>query len=157
MADVSIAGSHLQSVLVALRACGDTRIPMKVAIRISAAQKTIVERLEVAQTQNNALIEEYGAPNEQGTYSVSPEDENWTQYLLANKELNEEELALGEPIVLYQKGEDYGWTPDVATPILVTANVITDLGDLLEIVYEEDEVAEETPEPEVIGHIEPTE
>lgn len=158
MANVSIRGDQLQGVITALRACGDTRIPMKIALRMSGVQKKIVERLQESQELNNKLIERYGEPSEHGQHSVGPEMKEWNEYLVENRELNDQELDLGEPFVLYEKGDEYGWTADVKTPVVITANVITDMDILLEIREEGWNTApEEEPEPEVIGHIEPTE
>ncbi len=136
----------LKTVLAALRTCGNTTVPMGLAIRMAETQKNIVTRIEYMIGINNDLIKKFGEPNGAGDHHVSPEMPGWKDYVKSNRELEELEFELGEAFVLYQKDDKFGWTPEVKTPIAVTPNTMVDMGSLLVI---------QAPKDPVAGHIEP--
>ncbi len=135
---VLIANYKLKDVLAAFRVCGDTTIPMQIGLRMVKSQKRIKSELADIMEVNNSLIAEHGEKQNGGKPGVGPKMAGWSAYIDANAALMDLEVDLGEPYVLYQKesGDDIQlcWTEDMKHPIVISANVIVDMDDMLVIV-----------------------
>jgi len=84
---------------------------------------------------NKGLVEEHGVPaeGEATATRVSSEMPGWPSYLTAFNELMVAEMYFDEPIILYEREDSYGWTPDGNTAVELTANTIFDMGGLLKV------------------------
>ncbi len=128
-----IANSKLKSVLAALRECGKTAVPMPLALRMVTVQKTLGSHLEVVSEVNDELIEKYGEKNGTGQAHIGGDMAGWPMFVKESNELMGVEFDVGDPFVLFKKNDDFGWTEDVKTPVLITPNVMVDMDDLLEV------------------------
>tara|TARA_R110000824_G_scaffold293826_1_gene482131 strand:- start:346 stop:774 length:429 start_codon:yes stop_codon:yes gene_type:complete len=132
---VALSNRELAALQVALRECGSTKVPMRVALGLVEVQRQIQSRISDVSEINNGLIAEHGVPaeGEDVAKQVSSEMPGWTAYIAAFTELMAAEIYFDEPFVLYEKEDSYGWTPDGNSAIELTANTIFDMGDLLKV------------------------
>ena len=59
---VRVRNKELAGAQAALRECGNTRIPMAVALRMVSVQRLIKDRIADVNEINGSLVERYGAP-----------------------------------------------------------------------------------------------
>ena len=132
---IAVSNAELAALQVALRECGSTKVPMKLALRIVEVQRQIKSRMSDISELNNGLVAEHGVPKEDEDVAtqVSSDMPGWTSYLTAFNELMAAEMLFDEPFMLYEKEDSYGWTPDADGAVELTANTIFDMGDLLEV------------------------
>jgi len=132
---VMIRNMNLEPTLVALRVCGDTTVPMSLGLRMVRVQKEILSRLNDINELKNNIVKKFGEEKGKikGQFRVDPGMDGWFEYTKNLADLMKIEVDLGEPFVLYQKGENFGWTEEVKTPIELTPNVMMDMGDLLDV------------------------
>ena len=149
MSDVLVENSALGLRLEALRDCGKTTIPMKIALRMKDVQQVI--RIQQAKNGeiNNDLIERLG----EGKGTVLPGMQGWAEFARETNELQGFKCNLGESFVLYSKDDPNDedevtlcWKRDMKNTIELTANVMADMGDLL-VIREHDYEEEEEAKP----------
>ena len=141
---VTIQNKELAGAQAALRECGNTRIPMAVALRMVSVQRLIKDRIDDVNEINSTLVERYGVPDtgEETATQVSSGMPGWPLYVTAFNDLMSEELELPGHFVLYQDGDKVGWSKADVNGISLTPNTIVDMADLLRIEI----VADEAPE-----------
>jgi hypothetical protein len=132
---IAVLNRELAALQVALRECGGTKVPMRVALGIVEVQRQIQSRIDDVNGLNRVLVEEHGIPakGEATATQVSSEMPGWTPYVEAFNELMLAEMYFDEPFVLYEREDSYGWTPDGNSAVELTANTIFDMGGLLEV------------------------
>lgn len=132
---IAVLNKELAALQIALRECGATRVPMKVALSIVEVQRQIQSRIEDVTTLNKGLVEEHGVPKDGETTAtqVSSEMPGWPSYVAAFNELMAAELYFDEPFILYEREDSYGWTPNGDASVELTANTIFDMGGLLKV------------------------
>ena len=132
---VKIQNKELAGAQAALRECGNTRIPMAVALRMVSVQRLIKDRIDDVNEINAGLVERYGEPGEgeETATQVNSEHPGWFAYVAAFNDLMNEELEIPEHFVLYQDGDQVGWSKDDVNGISLTPNAIMDMADLLHI------------------------
>jgi hypothetical protein len=130
---IAIMNKELGALQAALRECGSTRIPMPVALAIVEVQRQIQARIDDVNDLNKSLVEHHGTPDEgeEVATRVSDDMEGWTEYVIEFNELMEAEMYIDEPLVLFEREDSYGWSPNGSAPIELSANTIFDLGDML--------------------------
>ena len=132
---ISLLNSELAALQIALRECGSTKVPMKLALGIVEVQRQIQGRMSDVSEINTGLVAEHGVPKEGEDVAkqVSSDMPGWTSYLTAFSELMGAEMHFDEPFTLYEREDSYGWTPDGNSAIELTANTIFDMGGLLKV------------------------
>jgi hypothetical protein len=132
---VSIQNKELAGAQAALRECGNTRIPMAVALRMVSVQRLIKDRIDDVNEINTGLVERYGEPGEgeETATQVNSGMPGWFAYVAAFTDLMNQELEVPERFVLYQDGDKVGWSKSDVNGISLTPNAIVDLADLLHI------------------------
>jgi hypothetical protein len=132
---IAVLNRELAALQVALRECGGTKVPMRVALGIVEVQRQIQSRIDDVNGLNKGLVEEHGIPaeGEATATQVSSEMPGWTPYVTAFNELMVAEMYFDEPFILYERADSYGWTPDGNTAVELTANTIFDMGGLLKV------------------------
>jgi len=130
---ISVMNRELGALQAALRECGSTRIPMKVALNIVEVQRQIQARIDDVNDINKGLVEQHGTPaeGEEVAIQVSDNMEGWPGYVEAFNELMVAEMYFDEPFVLYEREDSYGWAPNGSASIELSANTIFDLGEML--------------------------
>ena len=141
---VTIQNKELAGAQAALRECGNTRIPMAVALRMVSIQRLIKDRIDDVNEINGALVERYGVPGEgeETATQVNSGMPGWFAYVAAFNDLMNEELEVPGHFVLYQDGDKVGWSKDDVNGVTLTPNAIVDLAGLLHI----EDLADEAPE-----------
>jgi hypothetical protein len=132
---IVVLNSELAALQVALRECGGTKVPMKVALGIVEVQRQIQGRIDDVNELNKGLVEEHGVPaeGEDTATQVSSEMPGWISYVGSFNELMGTELYFDEPLVLYEREDSYGWTADGNDAVELTANTIFDMRGLLKV------------------------
>ena len=132
---VKIQNRDLAGAQAALRECGNTRIPMSVALRMVSVQRLIKDRIDDVNEVNTSLVERYGEPGEgeEKATQVNSDMPGWFAYVAAFNDLMNEELEIPDHFVLYQDGDQVGWTPNDLNGISLTPNAILDMAALLHI------------------------
>jgi|TARA_R110000824_G_scaffold23373_4_gene83971 hypothetical protein len=132
---IAVLNKELAALQLALRECGGTKVPMRVALGIVEVQRQIQGRMDDVSALNKGLVEEHGIPaeGEDVATQVSSEMPGWTPYVAAFNELMGAEIYFDEPFILYEREDSYGWTPDGNSAIELTANTIFDMGGLLKV------------------------
>ena len=132
---ITITNRELAGAQAALRECGKTTVPMGVALRMVAVQRLLKDRIEDVNACNKDLVELHGTPakGEEKATQVSDEMAGWQAYLDAFSDLMDTDFQVPDHFTLYEKGDKYGWTENVKTPIALTPNTIVDMGALLEL------------------------
>ena len=132
---VTLTNRELGAAQAALRVCGNTSVPMAVAMRMVDVQHLLKDRIDKVNEVNKTLIERHGTPaeGEEKATRVSDEMPGFHAYLDEFKELMDTEFEVNDHFILYQKGDEFGWTENVKTPIALTPNTIFDMASLLEI------------------------
>ena len=132
---IAISNAELAALQVALRECGNSKVPMRVALGIVEVQRQIKSRMSDVSEINTGLVAEHGVPKEGEDVArqVSSDMPGWASYLTAFNELMGAEMHFDEPFILYEREDSYGWTPDGNAAIELTANTIFDMGDLLKV------------------------
>ncbi len=118
--------------LAALRECGKTTPPMHIAMEMVKLQKLMLYQLDDISELNNGLISKYGEEKD-GTQAIGPTSPGWKAYAKGYTELMELEVELGDPFVIYQEDGEISWDEDGQNTIILSPNVIVDMGDLLDI------------------------
>jgi hypothetical protein len=141
---VKIQNKELAGAQAALRECGNTRIPMAVALRMVSVQRLIKDRIDDVNEVNTGLVERYGEPQEgeETATQVNSDMPGWLAYVAAFNDLMNEELEVPGHFVLYQDGDQVGWSKDDVNGISLTPNTIVDMAALLRI----ENLADEAPE-----------
>ena len=141
---VMIQNKDLAGAQAALRECGNTRIPMGVALRMVSMQRLIKGRIDDVNEINGTLVERYGEPGEgeEKATQVNSEMPGWFAYVSAFNDLMNEELEVSEHFVLYQDGDKVGWSKGDVNGISLTPNAIVDMAALLRIENLADEASE---------------
>jgi len=141
---VRIQNNKLAGAQAALRECGNTRIPMAVALRMVSVQRLITDRIDDVNEINQGLVERYGEPGEgeEKATQVNSEMPGWFAYVAAFNDLMNEELEVSEQFVLYQDGDKVGWSKAEMNGLSLTPNAIMDMAALLRI----EDLADEAPE-----------
>ena len=141
---VKIQNKELAGAQAALRECGNTRIPMAVALRMVSVQRLLKDRIDDVNEVNTGLVERYGEPQEgeETATQVNSDMPGWLAYVAAFNDLMNEELEVPGHFVLYQDGDKVGWSKDDVNGISLTPNTIVDMAALLRIEI----VADEAPE-----------
>ena len=141
---VRIKNKDLAGAQAALRECGNTRIPMAVALRMVSVQRLIKDRIDDVNEVNEGLVERYGDPGEgeETATQVNSGMPGWFGYVAAFNELMGQELEVSEGFVLYQDGDKVGWSKDDVNGLSLTPNAIVDMADLLRV----EDLADEAPE-----------
>jgi hypothetical protein len=141
---VTIQNKELAGAQAALRECGNTRIPMAVALRMVSVQRLIKDRIDDVNEVNTGLVERYGEPQEgeETATQVNSEMPGWFAYVAAFNDLMNEELEVPGQFVLYQDGDKVGWSKADVNGISLTPNAIVDMAGLLRI----EDLADEAPE-----------
>tara|TARA_R110000824_G_scaffold117337_6_gene269279 strand:+ start:32 stop:469 length:438 start_codon:yes stop_codon:yes gene_type:complete len=136
---IAISNAELAALQVALRECGNSKVPMRVALGIVEVQRQIKGRIDDVNELNRRLVEEHGVPaeGEDVATQVSAEMPGWPLYVEAFNELMRAEMHFEEALTLYEREDSYGWTPDGNAAIELTANTIFDMGDLLKVQKKE--------------------
>lgn len=136
---VRIRNRDLAALQAALRECGSTKVPMRVALGIVEVQRRIQGRIDDVNEVNKGLVEEHGVPaeGEATATQVSSEMPGWAPYVAAFNELMAAEMLFDEPIILYEREDSYGWTPDGNDAVELTANTIFDMRGLLKVQNKE--------------------
>jgi len=139
-----IQNKELAGAQAALRECGNTRIPMSVALRMVSVQRLIKDRIDDVNEVNTGLVERYGEPGEgeEAATQVNSDMPGWFGYVAAFNELMRQELEVSEGFVLYQDGDKVGWSKDDVNGLSLTPNAIVDMADLLRV----EDLADEAPE-----------
>jgi|TARA_R110000751_G_scaffold79394_1_gene160082 hypothetical protein len=132
---ISVLNSELAALQIALRECGGTKVPMRLALGIVEVQRQIQGRMSDVGEINTGLVAEHGVPKEGEDVAkqVSSDMPGWASYLTAFNELMGAEMHFDEPFILYEREDSYGWTPDGNSAIELTANTIFDMGGLLKV------------------------
>ena len=132
---VRIQNNKLAGAQAALRECGNTRIPMGVALRMVSVQRLIKDRIDDVNEINTGLVERYGEPQEgeETATQVNSEMPGWFAYMAAFNDLMNEDLEIPERFVLYQDGDQVGWSREEVNGISLTPNAIVDMAGLLHI------------------------
>ena len=132
---VTLTNRELAGAQRGLRECGKTTVPMAVALRMVAVQRLLKDRIDDVNACNKDLVELHGTPaeGEETATQVSDEMPGYQPYLDAFGELMDAEFGVPDHFTLYQKGDQYGWTENVKTPISLTPNTIMDMAALLEV------------------------
>ena len=132
---IPVLNRELAALQVALRECGGTKVPMRVALGIVQVQRQVQGRMDDVNQLNKSLVEEHGIPaeGEDVATQVSSEMPGWPSYVTAFNELMGAEIYFDEPFILYEREDSYGWTPDGNTSVELTAYTIFDMGGLLEV------------------------
>ena len=133
--EIRIQNRELAGAQAALRECGNTRIPMGVALRMVSVQRLIKDRIDDVNEVNKGLVERYGEPGEgeETATQVNSEMPGWFAYVAAFNELMDEELEVPGHFVLYQDGDKVGWSRGDVNGVTLTPNAIVDLAGLLHI------------------------
>ena len=131
---VTITNSELGTVHAALRECGNTKIPMGVALRMVEVQRLINDRIEDVQELNGGLIERYGTPGEgeETATEMRSDMPGWPEYVAGFNDLMAQELKLPEQFTLYQDGDELGWA-EGTNGVSLSPNTIIDMAALLRI------------------------
>jgi hypothetical protein len=132
---VKIQNKELAGAQAALRECGNTRIPMAVALRMVSVQRLIKGRIDDVNEVNAGLVERYGDPQEgeETATQVNSGMPGWSLYVAAFNDLMNEELEVPGHFVLYQDGDQVGWSKGDVNGISLTPNTIVDMAALLRI------------------------
>ena len=132
---IVVLNSELAALQVALRECGGTKVPMKVALGIVEVQRQIQGRIDDVNELNKGLVEEHGVPaeGEDTATRVTSEMPGWISYVGSFNELMGTEMYFDEPVVLYEREDSYGWTADGNDAVELTANTIFDMRGLLKV------------------------
>jgi hypothetical protein len=132
---VRIQNKELAGAQAALRECGNTRIPMGVALRMVSVQRLIKDRIDDVNEINGVLVERYGVPDagEEKATQVNSEMPGWFAYVAAFNDLMDEELEVPGHFVLYQDGDKVGWSKGDVNGVSLTPNTIVDMAGLLHI------------------------
>jgi|TARA_R110002073_G_scaffold244624_1_gene406671 hypothetical protein len=132
---ISVMNRELGALQAALRECGGTQIPMRVALNIVEVQRQIQARIDDVNDINKGLVEQHGTPaeGEEVAIQVSDKMEGWPGYVEAFNELMAAEMYFDEPFVLYEREDSYGWAPNGSASIELSANTIFDLGEMLTV------------------------
>ena len=141
---VRIRNKELAGAQAALRECGNTRIPMDVALRMVSMQRLIKDRIDDVNEINSTLVERYGVPDTGGEKAtqVNSGMPGWFAYVAAFNDLMNEELEAPGHFVLYQDGDKVGWSRGDVNGVNLTPNAIVDLAGLLHI----EDIADGAPE-----------
>ena len=133
--EIRIQNRELAGAQAALRECGNTRIPMGVALRMVSVQRLIKDRIDDVNEVNKGLVERYGEPGEgeETATQVNSEMPGWFAYMAAFNDLMNEDLEIPERFVLYQDGDQVGWSREEVNGISLTPNAIVDMAGLLHI------------------------
>ena len=133
--EIRIQNRELAGAQAALRECGNTRIPMGVALRMVSVQRLIKDRIDDVNEVNKGLVERYGEPGEgeETATQVNSEMPGWFAYMAAFNDLMNEDLEIPERFVLYQAGDQVGWSREEVNGISLTPNAIVDMAGLLHI------------------------
>ena len=133
-AAATITNAELGTVQAALRECGNTKIPMGVALRMVEVQRLIKDRIEDVQELNGGLIERYGTPGEgeETATEMRSDMPGWPEYVAGFNDLMAQELKLPEQFTLYQDGDELGWT-EGTNGVSLSPNTIIDMAALLRI------------------------
>ena len=133
--EIRIQNRELAGAQAALRECGNTRIPMGVALRMVSGQRLIKDRIDDVNEVNKGLVERYGEPGEgeETATQVNSEMPGWFAYMAAFNDLMNEDLEIPERFVLYQDGDQVGWSREEVNGISLTPNAIVDMAGLLHI------------------------
>ena len=132
---ITVLNGELAALQVALRECGGAKVPMKVALGIVEVQRQIQGRIDDVNELNRSLVEEHGIPaeGEDTATQVSSEMPGWIPYVQSFNDLMGTEMYFDEPIILYEREDSYGWTPDGNTAVELTANTVYDMRGLLKV------------------------
>ena len=141
---IRIKNKELAGAQAALRECGNTRIPMAVALRMVSVQRLIKDRIDDVNEVNAGLVERYGDPGEgeETATQVNSDMPGWFGYMAAFNDLMNEEMEVSEGFVLYQDGDKVGWSKGDVNGLSLTPNAIVDMADLLRV----EDLADEAPE-----------
>ena len=133
-ASATITNAELGTVQVALRECGNTKIPMGVALRMVEVQRLIKDRIEDVQELNGGLVERYGIPGEgeETATEVRSDMPGWPEYVAAFNDLMAQKLNISERFTLYQDGDELGWA-EGTNGVSLSPNTIIDMAALLRI------------------------
>ena len=133
--EIRIQNRELAGAQAARRECGNTRIPMGVALRMVSVQRLIKDRIDDVNEVNKGLVERYGEPGEgeETATQVNSEMPGWFAYMAAFNDLMNEDLEIPERFVLYQAGDQVGWSREEVNGISLTPNAIVDMAGLLHI------------------------
>ena len=133
--EIRIQNRELAGAQAALRECGNTRIPMGVALRMVSVQRLIKDRIDDVNEVNKGLVARYGEPGEgeETATQVNSEMPGWFAYMAAFNDLMNEDLEIPERFVLYQDGDQVGWSREEVNGISLTPNAIMDMAALLHI------------------------
>jgi len=133
-AAATITNAELGTVHAALRECGNTKIPMGVALRMVEVQRLIKDRIEDVQELNGGLVERYGTPGEgeETATQVSSEMPGWAEYVAGFNDLMAQELKIPDQFTLYQDGDELGWA-EGTNGVSLSPNMIIDMAALLRI------------------------
>jgi len=133
-ASATITNAELGTVQVALRECGNTKIPMGVALRMVEVQRLIKDRIEDVQELNGGLVERYGIPGEgeETATEVRSDMPGWPEYVAAFNDLMAQRLNISERFTLYQDGDELGWA-EGTNGVSLSPNTIIDMAALLHI------------------------
>ena len=131
---VTITNAELGTVQAALRECGNTKIPMGVALRMVEVQRLIKDRIEDVQELNGGLIERYGTPGEgeETANEMRSDMPGWPEYVAGFNDLMAQELKLPEQFTLYQDGDELGWA-EGTNGVSLSPNTLIDMAALLRI------------------------
>ena len=131
---VTITNAELGTVQAALRECGNTKIPMGVALRMVEVQRLIKDRIEDVQELNGGLIERYGTPGEgeETATEMRSDMPGWPEDGAGFNDLMAQELKLPEQFTLYQDGDELGWA-EGTNGVSLSPNTIIDMAALLRI------------------------
>ena len=133
-ASATITNAELGTVHAALRECGNTKIPMGVALRMVEVQRLIKDRIEDVQELNGGLVERYGIPGEgeETATEVRSDMPGWPEYVAAFNDLMAQKLNISERFTLYQDGDELGWA-EGTNGVSLSPNTIIDMAALLHI------------------------
>ena len=131
---VTITNSELGTVHAALRECGNTKIPMGVALRMVEVQRLIKDRIDDVQELNGGLVERYGTPGEgeEAATEMRSDMPGWPEYVAAFNDLMAQKLNISERFTLYQDGDELGWA-EGTNGVSLSPNTIIDMAALLHI------------------------
>ena len=131
---VTITNSELGTVHAARRECGNTKIPMGVALRMVEVQRLIKDRIEDGQEINGGLIDRYRTPGvrEETATEMRSDMPGWPEYVAGFNDLMAQELKLPEQFTLYQDGDELGWA-EGTNGVSLSPNAIIDMAALLRI------------------------
>ena len=131
---VTITNSELGTVHAALRECGNTKIPMGVALRMVEVQRLIKDRIDDVQELNGGLVERYGIPGEgeEAATEMRSDMPGWAEYVAGFNDLMAQKLNISEQFTLYQDGDELGWA-EGTNGVSLSPNTIIDMAALLRI------------------------